>query len=837
MNYRANGTPNIGRLADNGNETILPGIRHVVPYSDSIIVIIYTSFCNSENFLMRIPAICAFLLLLSPQLFAQTVITGRVTDAETGESLPAANIQIMDTYRGTITNMEGFFELPVETLPVTLIIRYIGYATRNIQVEQASQPVDVLMQPVTIDMDEVVVTGKDPALSIMEKVIVRKQLWRKDLATYTAEAYTRQRLENNDGIVSITESVSRVHWDRDRGTREVLMSRRQTNNLAESRNFAGAGYLPNLYDDDIEIAGYRLVGVTHPDALKFYDFKLEGLRNIDDQVIYDIRVIPKRRLQPVFEGMVSVLAGEYALLEVDLKPGPAVMFPPPVKQVDLHYRQQFSNFGGDAWLPVDMRIEGLIDIGFVGLQIPTIIFAQISGLTDYRINIELPDSLYRVQRLLIVDTLSTRSGKTLEELGQPLPLTMAEKTAYDEVDSTKTLEDAFRPTGFLAGMVTTGDEEPRQRSGLARFGSGFEPVLWYNRVDALHIGGGYESPYWKRMRARVSLGYSTGSEEWGYGAELNYRSSSRGLFGTGRTGFETGYRNNTAAIGETGNYPMAVTGILPLFGARDYYDYFRNEQVWFGMEQRVRSLRSTVRLRVNHEVHSGLEQTTSYSIPGGKKQPENPVIEEATLRSAEIRLSIGDTPVPFGVVGQNNLQLSVEHSDPALFGGDFDFTRYSMTAAIRIPTFYKRRLFPNALDMQLMAGTYSGELPAQRFGTVDGSLGLFRPFGTLRSLTNRPVMAPQYAFLFWEHNFRTIPFEALGMYGVARRGLGLVVHGASGRTWQNGQSGLLRYAGSDGYHHEVGLSLIGIFGILRFDTALRLDEPGFTAGLGITRFF
>jgi hypothetical protein len=67
--------------------------------------------------------------------------------------------------------------------------------------------------------------------------------------------------------------------------------------------------------------------------------------------------------------------------------------------------------------------------------------------------------------------------------------------------------------------------------------------------------------------------------------------------------------------------------------------------------------------------------------------------------------------------------------------------------------------------------------------------------------------------------------------------LGLVVHGASGRTWQNGESGLHRYAGPDGYHHEAGLSLNGIFGILRLDATLRLDKPGFTAGVGLTRFF
>lgn len=439
--------------------------------------------------------------------------------------------------------------------------------------------------------------------------------------------------------------------------------------------------------------------------------------------------------------------------------------------------------------------------------------------------------------MLVVDTLSTRSGRTLEETGQTLPLNLAERSAYEEVDSTKTLEEAFKPTGFLANMVGSDDDEQRNRSGFARISSVFEPVVWYNRVDALHAGMHITSPSWKGLRARGSLGYSTGTGDWGYGGELRYNVRfSRGSW-FNRTRFETGYRNNTLNIGTPSMYNMPVAGVLPLLGVQDYYDYYRNEQAWFSIGQTFRPLRSSLELRINHESHSSLDKNTNYSILGGNLQPENPEIVSGILRTGEIRLTLGGSQVPMGLAGQNGIQLAVEHSDPGLLGGDFNFTTYRASADIRIATFYRRRFLPNELDLHLMAGTYSGNLPVQRFSTVDGSMGLFRPFGTLRTLTNRPLMAPNYAFAFWEHNFRTVPFEMLGLYGVARRGIGIVVHGASGHTWQNGQSDLLRYAGKEGFHHEVGLSVNGIFSILRLDATMRLDQPGFTAGIGLARFF
>ena len=55
-------------------------------------------------------------------------IMGVVRDAESGEALPYANVTVKDTYRGAITNSDGYFVLVNEPIGTrSLVVRYIGY--------------------------------------------------------------------------------------------------------------------------------------------------------------------------------------------------------------------------------------------------------------------------------------------------------------------------------------------------------------------------------------------------------------------------------------------------------------------------------------------------------------------------------------------------------------------------------------------------------------------------------------------------------------------------------------------------------------------------------------
>lgn len=69
----------------------------------------------------RILGLFLLVILISPKVDAQQLITGKVVDAETLEPLAAAHIIIKGTYKGTIANADGEFTLRVDSLPATIM--------------------------------------------------------------------------------------------------------------------------------------------------------------------------------------------------------------------------------------------------------------------------------------------------------------------------------------------------------------------------------------------------------------------------------------------------------------------------------------------------------------------------------------------------------------------------------------------------------------------------------------------------------------------------------------------------------------------------------------------
>ncbi|MCC5935571.1 MAG: carboxypeptidase-like regulatory domain-containing protein [Balneolales bacterium] len=770
-------------------------------------------------------------------------LTGRVTDAETGEGLPAVNIQVEGTFRGAITNNDGFFDFPVNELPAVLIFRYIGYETRSVSFTSETADQLVALNPSAIELEELVFTGEDPANHIMERVILRKQMWQEQLENWRADAYTRTSLSNNEGIVSISESLTQTWWKRGEGFREYMIDQRQTSNLLEDQNFAGTRNLPNFYDDEIEIAGFRVIGVTHPNAFRYYDFRVEGRRYIGNQMVWDIRVIPKTRLQPVFEGTVSVLGDVYALLEVDLVPGEMIFFPPPIQEFGLRYRQQFSNYGGDFWLPVDVRINGLLEIGFPGFRIPEIRFDLVSSIREYEVNIAVPDSVFGTQRRFtrLSEPERARLGRSFEIEPEAIPLSEAERLAYETIDSTQTISDAFQPTGFLAriageGAVQTG---PPSRRGFVR-NTEWRPQLRFNRAEEIYAGLNPRLNIIPELSVEALFGYGTGSEDFTWGGAAVYRFPQANR----RLSLRAAYTTDTRARIPSQQLGFGAASAAMLLGFDDYFDYYRSERFALTATYFFRRTVLENRLRLQagfiSDTQRSMPQVTSYSFRGGVVQRPNAPIEEGQMRSLTLNLRLGDDPAPFGIAGSSSALVQFQHSSEDLLGSDFTFTRINARVDFRIETMFRRRFLANTLDLRLQGFTHSGDLPVQAFGGFDSRLSLFTPFGGFRTAGNRIVEGEHGAALFWEHNFRGVPFELIGLRRVARSGIGILVHGASGRTWIGDdrlQSLPFEPFYEGRWRHEAGIALNGLFSIARLDASWRLDRPGFFAGISVARVF
>lgn len=119
--------------------------------------------CYVQGSLMRSITVLTLLLLGSgtngwAQGGQARTISGVVTDAGTGETLPGVNIIVSGTTSGTVTNMDGEYSLQLSGENAVLVFSFIGYIKQELAVGNQNI-VNVSLDSDAADLDEVVVVG------------------------------------------------------------------------------------------------------------------------------------------------------------------------------------------------------------------------------------------------------------------------------------------------------------------------------------------------------------------------------------------------------------------------------------------------------------------------------------------------------------------------------------------------------------------------------------------------------------------------------------------------------------------------------------------------------
>ncbi|HLR26437.1 MAG TPA: TonB-dependent receptor [Fodinibius sp.] len=85
-------------------------------------------------------------------------VSGVVTDASSGETIPGVNILVKGTTTGTATDAEGTYSLTVPSSKDTLLVSSIGYADQTIPI-QGRHTIDISLDPKALLGEEMVVIG------------------------------------------------------------------------------------------------------------------------------------------------------------------------------------------------------------------------------------------------------------------------------------------------------------------------------------------------------------------------------------------------------------------------------------------------------------------------------------------------------------------------------------------------------------------------------------------------------------------------------------------------------------------------------------------------------
>jgi TonB-dependent starch-binding outer membrane protein SusC len=132
-------------------------------------------------------------------------VSGTVTDAATGESLPGVNIMIVGTETGTTTDLDGQYSITLSSPDESLRFSYIGYEEIVIDV-QGQDIIDVDLQAAVISGEELVVVG----YSVQQRRDITGSIASVDMESFSKQSVAGEmvssQLQGRVSGVSVTSS-------------------------------------------------------------------------------------------------------------------------------------------------------------------------------------------------------------------------------------------------------------------------------------------------------------------------------------------------------------------------------------------------------------------------------------------------------------------------------------------------------------------------------------------------------------------------------------------------------------------------------------------------------
>ncbi len=140
-------------------------------------------------------------------MHAQTTVQGTVKDGA-GEPVPGANIVIIGTTTGTVSDFDGNFTLATSQNPPFVIrVSSIGYTEVTTQITSSNQTVAIVLQESQTLLDEIVVSASRTPERLFESPVSVERFGLKEIKNAAAESFYGG-LQNLKGVDINTNSLT-----------------------------------------------------------------------------------------------------------------------------------------------------------------------------------------------------------------------------------------------------------------------------------------------------------------------------------------------------------------------------------------------------------------------------------------------------------------------------------------------------------------------------------------------------------------------------------------------------------------------------------------------------
>ena len=391
-----------------------------------------------------------FFSLIGLFLNAQTVeVSGIVTD-DSGP-LSYVSIYVKGTSNATLSNDSGYYKLDVKQ-GSELVFQYLGYETQIHQIEKGDTILNISLIQETFNLEqiEVLANQEDPAYEIIRNAIREKNNYKLVNQSYSANLYVKGVVKivdapesfmgvdigdmdgiidsNKQGILYLSETQSEIFRVSDQ-TKEILKS----SILAGEDNGIGFNQFmfPHIdfYENRVRLMR-DMISPLNDNAFSFYKYRLEqSTVDKDGNLIYKIKVLPKDKYRPCFEGQLVIVDGTYQIHSLDLTASSHALNSKTFNSFGV--KQVFEEIQNNDWRLLTQTINfGINFFGFRSEGYFNSVFSQ------YVLNPVLDNNFFN-HITFEADEKSIVNDTSFWNQERPIALTKEEKQDYRKKDSLK----------------------------------------------------------------------------------------------------------------------------------------------------------------------------------------------------------------------------------------------------------------------------------------------------------------------------------------------------------------------------------------------------------------
>lgn len=477
---------------------------------------------------------------------AQTTIKGKIIDASNGQSLPFVTVMIKNTQKGTLTDIDGKFELalPSDDKNVLLQVSYISYEPKTVDLSEVGdlQKIVIRLKTQGISLNEVVVAaGENPAHRIIKTATRNRNRNNPEkMHSFTYNSYnkffvTADLSANIDSVSAedttlvgmakffkkqhlfLMESVTAREFLFPNNNHETVLASR-VSGFKNSPFAIMATQLQSFsfYDDFISVVDEKYINPISEGSTRKYFFALEDTLYDGADSVFVISFKPKKNKN--FNGLKGVLyinTNGYAIQNVIAEPDR-----PDDYTLSIKVQQKYQFVEGKQWFPVQLNTDWVWKNAMVTSKKDPTQKANMKAVSrSYVKDIVLNPELKRKQFSEVEVEIDKHADKQDDAFWNKYrgdTLNAKEKRTYHKVDSIGKAENLDKKFLFIEALLSN-------RLPVGMFDINLDKIVKANDYEKIRLGAGVHTnqKFSKRFVIGGYAGYGFGDKAFKYGGDLS----------------------------------------------------------------------------------------------------------------------------------------------------------------------------------------------------------------------------------------------------------------------------------------------------------------------------